>query len=170
MAPQHEAVSIARYREMVEEKIMELTKKHPILQKIKAGITISEEESENLANELYEEDPHITVDLLRRVYNNRKAQFISFIKHILGLEILESFPETVSKAFDDFLAEHNYLSGRQLQFLDLLKSYIIEKENIEKKNLIEAPFTMIHPEGVRGVFTPKEIDDILELTEKILAA
>jgi len=36
--------------------------------------------------------------------------------------------------------------------------------------LIESPFTMIHPEGIRGVFSPKEINEILLLTQKILAA
>ena len=62
------------------------------------------------------------------------------------------------------------MSGRQLQFLELLKSFILEKGEIEKRNLIESPFTMIHPEGIRGVFSPKEINEILVLTEKLLAA
>jgi len=88
--PQNEAVSIAKYREMVEEKIKELTSTNPILQKIQKGEPITEEEANELANELHEENPHITIDLLRRVYNHRKAQFIQFIRHILGIEILES--------------------------------------------------------------------------------
>jgi type I restriction enzyme R subunit len=29
---------------------------------------------------------------------------------------------------------------------------------------------MLHPEGIRGVFSPKEIDEILVLTNKLLAA
>jgi type I restriction enzyme R subunit len=168
--PQNEAVSIAKYREMVEEKIKELTSINPILQKIQKGEPISEEEANELANELHEENPHITIDLLRRVYNHRKAQFIQFIRHILGIEILESFPETVAKSFDSFIQNHSYLSGRQLQFLDLLKSYILDKGEIQKRNLIESPFTMIHPEGIRGVFSPQEINEILVLTEKLLAA
>ncbi len=168
--PQNEAISIAKYREMVEEKIKELTSSNPILQKIQKGEPITEEEANELANELHEENPHITIDLLRRVYNHRKAQFIQFIRHILGIEILESFPETVAKSFDSFIQNHSYLSGRQLQFLDLLKSFILEKGELHKRNLIESPFTMIHPEGIRGVFSPQEINEILVLTEKLLAA
>lgn len=168
--PQNEAVSIAQYREMVEEKIKELTSINPILQKIQQGETITEGEVNELANELHEENPHITIDLLRRVYNHRKAQFIQFIRHILGIEILESFPATVAKSFDTFIQNHSYLSGRQLQFLDLLKSYILEKGELHKRNLIESPFTMIHPQGIRGVFNPQEINEILLLTEKLLAA
>ncbi len=168
--PQNEAVSITRYKEMVEEKIRELTESNPILQKIIGGNAITKEEVETLAHELHEENPHITIGLLQRVYQNRKAKFLQFIKHILGLEVLETFTESVASAFDDFITEHNYLSSRQLQFLDILKKYILEKGNLEKKNLIESPFTMIHPEGIRGVFSPKEINEILQLTNKILAA
>lgn len=168
--PQHESVSISRYKELVEEKINELTVTNPLLKKIKAGESISEEEAHQLAEELYKEHPNITIDLLRRVYNHRKAQLIQFIKHILGIEILESFPETVSKAFNDFIMAHSYLSSRQLQFLDLLKNYIIERGEIQKRNLIESPFTLLHPDGIRGVFNPKEIDEILSLTQKLLAA
>ena len=168
--PQNEAVSITRYKEMVEEKIRELTESNPILQKLIGGNAITEEEVEKLAQELHEENPHITIGLLQRVYQNRKAKFLQFIKHILGLEVLETFNESVANAFDAFITEHSNLSSRQLQFLDILKKYILEKGNLEKKNLIESPFTMIHPEGIRGVFSPKEINEILQLTNKILAA
>jgi type I restriction enzyme R subunit len=168
--PQHEALSIAKYRELLEQKVNELVSSNPLLQKIKEGKEISATEAEQLAEELHNEHPHITIGLLRRVYNHRKAQFVQFIKHILGIEILESFNETVSKAFDDFIAKHSYLSSRQLQFMDLLRNFILEKGELQKRNLIESPFTLIHPQGIRGVFNPAEIDEILVFTEKLIAA
>lgn len=168
--PQHEAISIVKYRELVEQKINELILSSPILQKLKQGIDITQEEAEQLAEELHNEHPHITIDLLRKVYNHRKAELIQFIKHILGIELLEAFSETVTKAFDDFTRQHTYLTSRQLQFLDLLKNFVLEKGEVTKRNLIESPFTMIHPEGIRGVFSKKEIDEIIELTHKVLAA
>lgn len=167
--PQHESLSIAKYRELVEQKINEMVSANPILQKLKHGLEITASEAEQLAEELHNEHPHITVELLRRVYNHRKAQFLEFIKHILGIAILESFPETVTKEFDDFISKHSYLTSRQLQFLDLLRNFIIERGEITKKNLIESPFTLIHPEGIRGVFNPKEIEEILLLSRKLVA-
>jgi type I restriction enzyme R subunit len=167
--PQHEALSIAKYRELLEQKINELVLANPILQKLKEGQEISEAEAEQLSEELHDEHPHITIDLLRRVYNHRKAAFVQFIKHILGIEILQSFPETVSKGFDEFIAAHSYLSSRQLQFLDLLRTFIIEKGELTRKNLIELPFTLLHPEGIRGIFNPNEINEILKLAEKLVA-
>ncbi len=168
--PQHEALSVAKYRELVEIKINELVSSSPILQKLQQGHEITAAESEQLAEALHNEHPHITIDLLRKVYNHRKAVLVQFIKHILGIEQLETFAETVTKAFDDFIAKHSYLSSRQLQFLDLLKGYILEKGELQKRNLIESPFTMLHPQGIRGVFNQNEIDEILSLTEKVLAA
>jgi type I restriction enzyme, R subunit len=168
--PQHEALSVAKYRELLEKKVNELVSSNPLLQKLKEGKEITATEAEQLAEELHNEHPHITIDLLRRVYNHRKAQFIQFIKHILGIEILESFPEAVSKAFDDFISKHSYLTSRQLQFMDLLRNFILEKGELQKRNLIESPFTLIHPQGIRGVFSPAEIDEILIFTEKLIAA
>ncbi|MCH6201313.1 DEAD/DEAH box helicase family protein [Aquiflexum sp. LQ15W] len=168
--PQHEALSVAKYRELVEMKINELVSSSSILQKLKQGQEITPGEAEQLAEELHNEHPHITIDLLRKVYNHRKAALVQFIKHILGIEILESFAETVTKAFDRFIAQHSYLTTRQLQFLELLKGFVLEKGDVSKRNLIESPFTMLHPEGIRGIFNQKEIDEILSLTQQVLAA
>ncbi len=168
--PQHEALSVAKYRELVEKRVNDLVAQNPILQKIKEGKTINELEAEKLADQLHDEHPHITIDLLRKVYNHKKAELLQFIKHILGIEVLESFPETVSKAFDQFISTHNNLTSRQLQFLDLLKGFILEKGDLQKRDLIQSPFTMLHPEGIRGVFKPKEIEEIVKFTERLLAA
>lgn len=167
--PQNEAVSIQRYKEMVEEKVRLLLHDLPVLQKIKNGENITDIEIEELTWLLSHESPHITVDLLRRVYNNKNAALVQFIKHILGIEVLEDFPTIITKAFDDFIAKHSDLTGKQLDFLRLLQTYIIEKGNAERKDLISAPFTRIHPNGIRGLFDGKMMNEILELIH-VLAA
>lgn len=167
--PEHESLSVAKYRELVEQRVRELTEANPILRKIKRGEAVTDEEARTLAEELHDERPHITVELLRRAYDNRKAQFVQFIRHILGIEILESFPESVTNAVNMFVRSHSNLTGRQLDFLNLLKQYIIERGVLEKRDLIQAPFTQLHPEGIRGIFAPREIDEILELTRVLVA-
>ncbi|WP_319557973.1 DEAD/DEAH box helicase family protein [Thiomicrorhabdus sp.] len=167
--PQNEAVSVTRYREMVESLIAELTEYNPILQKIKNGESVNSDEAQQLAEILNEEHPHITENLLRQVYKNRKAGFIQFIRHILGIEVLKCFPDEVSAAFDQFIRAHTTLNSRQLEFLNLLKNFIIEREKVEKKDLIKAPFTVIHPQGIRGVFSPSEINEILQLAQTLAA-
>lgn len=167
--PENESVSVSAYREMVESLIIELTETNSILSKIRDGENVSIDEAKQLAELLHAEHPNITEDLLRQAYKNRKAKFIEFIRHILGIESLQSFPEAVSDAFEQFIHQHSNLSSRQLDFLNLLKSFIIEREKIQKKDLINAPFTVIHPQGIRGVFNPSEINEILQLTEQLAA-
>jgi len=167
--PHNEAVSIERYREMVEEKIRILLGELPILQKIKENEQITELELEELAWLLSYESPHITVDLLRRVYNNRTAALLQFIRHVMGIEILEDFPTTVTKAFDTFIQDQSDLSLKQLDFLRLLQSYLIEKGRVERKDLIAAPFTRIHPNGIRGVFNTKMMNEILQFISAFAA-
>ena len=164
-----ESVSITKYKEMVENKITELLNKNPILQKLKNGENIAHDEIETLAKTLHYEDPYITIDLLRRVYMNKKAPFLKFIKHILGLEELKNFPDTVSESFDKFIRLHPTVTTTQLKFLELLKNYIIDNGDITKKDLIQAPFTVIHPSGIRGVFTPIEIEEILQITQELVS-
>lgn len=36
--------------------------------------------------------------------------------------------------------------------------------------MIESPFKIIHPKGIRRIFNHKEIDEILNLTQHVLAA
>ena len=167
--PEHESLSVAQYRRLVEEKVNELTARNPVLQKIRDGQPVSDKEAETLAAQLHEEHPHITLQLLRRVYQHRTAPFLRFIRHILGIEILESFPDTVSRSIDRFIADHGTLTSHQLQFLNLLRDYLIHRGGIEKRDLIQAPFTIIHPSGIRGVFSPVEIDEILALTQRLVA-
>lgn len=167
--PENESVSISKYKEMVEQKINDLLLQNPILQKLKNGSVISDDDARILAKQLEDETPHITIDLLRRIYQNKRAPFLKLIRHILGLEVLENFPDTVSASIDKFIKEHTTLSTKQLEFLKLLRDFIITQGDIEKRDLISAPFTMLHPDGIRGVFSPQEINEILELTKELVA-
>lgn len=124
---------------------------------------------QTLAKTVTDAHPHITEDLLKKVYHHPKAGFIQSIRHILGVEPLASFPQTVANAFDPFITAHTDLNSRQLEFLRLLKEFILEREKVEKKDLIQSPFTVIHPQGIRGVFSPAVINEILALTEELAA-
>jgi len=167
--PEHESLSITQYRQLVEKKVNELTASNLILQKIRDGQAVSESEADTLAAQLHSEHPHITLQLLRRVYHHQKAPFLRFIRHILGIEVLESFPDTVSRSIDQFITEHPTLTSHQLQFLSLLRDFLIERGGIEKRDLIQSPFTVIHPSGIRGVFSPAQINEILALTDQFAA-
>ena len=165
--PKHERLTTNQYRLKVEDFIKDLVKTNPALQKLAAGQDLTDEEIVELAKVLEEHYPNITEYILREVYDNRSARFIQFLKHILGIEPLATFTETVSLAFDEFIRAHNNYGQIQIQFLLTLKSFVLQKGSVEKRDLVNAPFTQIHPQGIRGVFKPNEIEEIINLAEKV---
>ncbi len=167
--PEKERMATSKYRQQAEELIHSLVDKNLTLQKLKSGQSLTDMEINALADLLERQHPHITEDILRQVYDNKKANFIQFMKHILDLEPLATFAETVSKAFDDFIARHNTYSERQIHFLFTLRTFILQTGKIHKKDLIRAPFDQHHPQGIRGVFQPSEIEEILDFAYKLVA-
>lgn len=167
--PEHEVVNIRRYREMVEQRVKELSGYDLVLRKLKEGKNVSEEEVEHLVQLLHQQRPYVTLSLLQKVYDNRHVKFVQFIKYILGLEEIQSLGEVVTKAFEEFMARHNNLTVKQLQFLDILRHFILDKGEVTRQDLVAPPFTQVHPDGILGVFKPQEINEIIELTQRITA-
>jgi type I restriction enzyme R subunit len=167
--PEHERMSTSAYREKVEAYIRSLVEENAVLFKIASGEKPTDVEIVELAGILKEHDPEVTEEHLRKVYDHKTARFIQFIRHILGIEKLSSYEETVNLAFESFIAEHNTFTALQIRFLQTLKTFILQTGRVEKKDLIEAPFTQIHPSGVRGIFKQDEIEEILRFTKGIVA-
>ena len=167
--PGHERMTSSAYRERVEARVRALVTENPVLGKIQAGTPITAAELRKLAAVLARENPEITEEHLRRAYDHRTAHFIQFIRHILGLERLESWPATVSRAFTEFIAAHTTLTAIQIQFLRTLETYVLQTGKVEKKALVEAPFTRVHPKGIRGVFTATEIEEVLRFAQRLVA-
>jgi len=167
--PEHERLAVNKYRLKVEEIVYNLVKTNRPLQKLLNGEELTESEIEALADTLKNSHPNITEQDLRESYDNKRAKFIQFIKHILGIEPLATFTETVSFAFEEFIREHNNYSQQQITFLLTLKSFIMQKGKAEKKDLIDAPFTQLHPQGIRGIFNAQEINEIVQLIQTLAA-
>ena len=41
------------------------------------------------------------------------------------------------------------------------------REKVERENLIAQPFTNLHPHGIRGLFEPSQIQEIMIFVEEI---
>ena len=116
---------------------------------------------------LQSEDPYITLDNLRKVYDNKKAGFIDFISHVLGLQKLQTRTEVIAESFNLFIKNHSDFSSDQIRFLQILKTFVIERGQVTKENLSSPPFTNLHFEGIMGIFKPQQITEILSFVEGI---
>jgi len=166
--PENERITIQKYREKVEALITELEEKNEILQKIKAGQSVTQEEIEELADTLDDYDPYPTEENLQKAYDARQVKFLDLIKYIMGIGDLVTFSEKVTEAFAEFIAEHNTMSAKQIQFLQTLQLFIIENGKLEKKDLVNEPFTKIHANGFLGLFTAQLQKEILSFTNTLL--
>lgn len=165
--PEMERATVAEYRRKVEEKIKTLLAENEVLQKIKQGEALDDYDIFSLTEALRSEDPYITEELLQSAYDNRTAKFIDFIRHILGLQKLQTRTEQITRSFDTFIARHNDYTADQIQFMQILKTFILEQGKVEKENLIDRPFTNLHPKGIRGLFSNSELTEIIEFIEEI---
>ncbi len=166
--PENARVTIKKYREKVEALIKKLEEENEILKKIKQGQGITGEEVEELANTLAEYDPYPTEENLQKAYDARKVSFLDLIRYIMGIGGLVTFPEKVSEAFSEFIAEHNILTAKQIQFLQTLQTFIVENGELTKKDLVQEPFTKLHENGFLGLFDRKMQGEILQFTNQIL--
>lgn len=162
-------IKIEEYIKTVKEEIEKLENDNPILKKIKDGKALSDYEIKELEKELNECDACITTHNLRVAFKYDKASFLQLIKHIMGVEDLQGYPEKVAERFDSFISKHTCLTVTQLRFIEQLKEYCINNYGIKKKNLFEAPFTMFHPRGILGVFNDTEVREIIEIIEGLVA-
>lgn len=165
--PANERITIQKYREKVEALIKKLEDENEILQKIKQGESITSEEVEELATILQEYEPYPTEENLQKAYDARKVSFLDLIRHIMGIGGLITFPEKVSEAFAEFIATHNTLSAKQIQFLHTLQTFIVENGELTKKDLVREPFTKLHANGFLGLFDSPMQKEILQFTDHI---
>ena len=166
--PAHEQLTIQKYRDKVEALIKQLEEENDILRKIKKGEEITQEEVEKLADTLAEYEPYPTEENLQKAYDARKVKFLDLIKYIMGIGGLVTFSEKVSESFAEFIAEHNTLTSKQIQFLHTLQTFIIENGELTKKDLVREPFTKLHAQGFLGLFPQVMQQEILQLTNRIL--
>mgnify|MGYP001560745391 FL=1 len=166
--PANERLTIQKYREKVEALIIKLEDENEILQKIKLGEKISQEEVEQLSDTIAEYEPYPTEENLQKAYDARKVKFLDLIKYIMGIGDLVTFSEKVSEAFSEFIAEHNNLASNQIQFLIVLRDFIINNGSLTKKDLVKEPFTKLHSQGFLGLFSPKMQTEVLSFAYQVL--
>lgn len=166
--PANERVTVQKYREKVEALIRKLEAENPILQKVKAGEKLAPSEVEELADTLGQYDPYPTEQNLQKAYDARRVSFLDLIRYIMGIGELKTFAEKVSEAFAVFIATHNTMNAKQIQFLQALQAFIIENGKLNKADLTREPFTRFHTKGILGLFKVQEREEILELANTLL--
>jgi len=169
VGPDGRDMPIAAYRQRVEEAVRALVTENPALQRLQSGEPVSDRDLRDLAELLRRQDPSIDEERLRKVYDVRTASFLQLIRHVLGVEPLERWSTYVTRKFEDFIAAHTTYTALQIRFLQTLRTFLLQQGRIERRDLVDSPFTQLHPEGVRGVFPARDVEEILGFAGGLVA-
>lgn len=163
---------VEEYKQKVETKIKELTGKHPTIKKLMQHepVTLDDlvELERTLETELLSDDITLTEDNMLKAFGVRVGALTDFLKYVLKLEHLPDFKDVVRKAFDAFILEHRY-DADQTRFLRTVQTVFVQKRRLEVADFYEAPFTNFGLNAVEKLFSDDEVEEILELTKRLIA-
>ena len=153
------------YRRRVKEILDKLIAANPTLQKIRNGEAIQEHELKTLTSTILTAHPGVNLETLNDFYGRTADQLHLTIREIVGLDA-----QAVETHFKQFLHQHPSLTAQQVKFMNLLKNYIAQFGAIKIDTLYEAPFSSISHEGIDGIFTPEDADDLIEVLKPFIAS
>lgn len=157
--PRLEGLDLVEYKRRVESVLQSHFAENPILQRIRAGSRVAEEELEELARLVLQVDDKANVKHLAGRDPETRRSLLSVFRGLVGLDA-----DAVARAFTDFVHKHPRLTSQQLRFLQVLQNHIAQNGGIELERLYEPPFTTIHAESMDGVFRdPGDVDELLAI-------
>ncbi len=168
VGPEGERVDKRDYVSNWEKTIQSTMNDDPVLQKVKRGELLTEEEEKTLADRLNRPDMYFNEDNLRRAYRQPGGNLLDFIKAALGTIRIKPREEELTENFQAWLVSKS-LTPQQAQYLALLKNRGIVRGRIQVEDLFVPPLSILNAAelgielfGERGL---KEI--IEELNESV---
>lgn len=119
----------------------------PIIAKIKAGESLTEQEEEQLAQRLNQPQRYFNEDNLRRAYRNPGGNLVDFIRAALGMLKIKSREERVEENFRAWLVAKN-LTPEQAQYLALLKNRGLVKGKVSLDDLFAPPLSILNAANI----------------------
>jgi type I restriction enzyme, R subunit len=157
--PRLDGLDLVEYKRRVESVLRKHFAENSILQRIRAGKSVREEELEELARLVLQIDDKANVKHLVGRDPEVRRSLLAVFRGLIGLDAV-----AVEEAFANFVATHPKLSTQQLRFLQLLQNYIAQNGGIEIERLYEPPFTAVHAESLDGIFrNPADVDELLAI-------
>ncbi len=143
VGPEGLAIDRKVYRETWEEKVIELRKADPAVEKIFRGEELADGEWEALARRLNSPEYYFNEESLRRAFEQPTGSLSDFIRVTLGLDRFLTREERIEKAFNTWVVEHSSsINPAQAQMLRLLKARVMTGEEITLHLFSQPPFSL----------------------------
>jgi type I restriction enzyme R subunit len=101
-----------------------------------------------------------SADELRRAMEESHGLGL-FIRSLVGLD-----REAAKRALAGFM-DGKALSANQVEFLNLVADHLTQRGYMPVERLYDSPFTDLNPQGVEGVFSPEQTDELIQVLEEV---
>jgi len=121
------------YQFRVKTLLNEIMDQSTALQKIRAGLPVSDDDIAELTEQVALRDPHLDLEMLLESTNADKLE--EALHTIIGLS-----SEDVNARFTKFAQTHTELTANQIQFLNMMKDFISKHGALHIEQLYQQPF------------------------------
>jgi len=162
VGPGGERVDKRDYITNWETSIQSAVKDDPIIQKVRQGELLTEDEEKALADRLNRPEMYFNEENLRRAYRQPGGNLIDFIKAALGSLKIKPREEELTENFQAWLVAKS-LTPQQAQYLSLIKNRGIARGRIELEDLFQPPLSILNAAelGVE-LFGEKGLKEIIQ--------
>jgi len=162
VGPEGERIDKRDYVTNWESTVRTAMKDDPIIQKVRNGESLTEDEEKALAERLNQPEMYFNEENLRRAYRQPGGNLIDFIKAALGKLKIKPREEELTENFQAWLVAKS-LTPQQAQYLSLLKNRGIVRGRIELEDLFQPPLSVLNAAEV-GVelFGERGLKEIIE--------
>ena len=162
VGPEGERIDKRDYVTNWESTVRTAMKDDPIIQKVRNGESLTEDEEKSLAERLNQPEMYFNEENLRRAYRQPGGNLIDFIKAALGKLKIKPREEELTENFQAWLVAKS-LTPQQAQYLSLLKNRGIVRGRIELEDLFQPPLSVLNAAEV-GVelFGERGLKEIIE--------
>lgn len=144
------------FRQEVEKTLAPLFDTDQVLQKIRKGEAVSEDDLAKLNSLVHTQNPNVDLNTLKEFFPESSATLDKILRTIVGMD-----KDAIEHSFTVFVQQiHTLINAKQQRFIGMLKNHLIRNGTIQIEQLYDAPFTQIHDMGLDGVFSEQQADVI----------
>lgn len=164
-------IYVEKYRELVEEQVLNLVANHPTVRAIERGERVSDEQllalERTLRRELGGPGVELTEANIRKAYGLKVGSLMEFVRELLEVDGIPDYAELVRRRFEGYVASHPAFTADQIRFLRGVQSAFVQKRRLRLPDLYDAPLDLFGEDAVERWFTPQEIAEMLALTDEL---
>jgi type I restriction enzyme R subunit len=163
---------IEEYKRRVDQRVLEVVESHPALAALRQGREMTDDElidlERTLHHELGKDDIQLSSRRMRLAYGVKVDNFLGFLRHLLELESIPDYGQVVQRGFEKYIQAHNY-NAEQIRFLRAVQEVFLNKRTLAEADLYDPPLTSFGRNAVERFFTPQQVQEILQLTQRLTA-